>query len=167
MIFISGTQTYGKVDQVPGLFYVTTKFFHIQFIPLVPVGSYVYLDRGRKSESYAGFSIGLSGKSILFAWFRVALFLGVVAAVVAGAVAGMEYLEHRGSFKNFGVAVLALGMLVYLLYGSYRVSRAGAARARKIAAAAGLPPELIANYFGSGDGTQPLEDPHEPSLSES
>ena len=41
MIIVWGTKLYGKVDEVPGMFHVATRFFHLWYIPLVPLSSAV------------------------------------------------------------------------------------------------------------------------------
>jgi hypothetical protein len=39
MIIVWGSRLYGKVDAVPGLFHVATRFGHIWYLPLIPMGS--------------------------------------------------------------------------------------------------------------------------------
>mmetsp|Transcript_28337 Transcript_28337/g.47022 ORF Transcript_28337/g.47022 Transcript_28337/m.47022 type:complete len:258 (+) Transcript_28337:161-934(+) len=43
MIYV-GTLSLGRTDQIPGLFLVKTTFFHIDFIPLVPIESHLVLE---------------------------------------------------------------------------------------------------------------------------
>jgi hypothetical protein len=77
MIIIHGTRLYGKVDQVPGLFFIATSFFYLQFIPLFPLGSFLVLEGTTKEGGgFSGRKLGWSGKSIFFAYFRLALFIG-------------------------------------------------------------------------------------------
>lgn len=76
MIFVWGTRLYGKVDEVPGLFHVATKFFHIWFLPLIPLGSHVVIEKSW--NKWRGVPITLSGKSTLIALARVWLFAGAL-----------------------------------------------------------------------------------------
>ncbi|QRN93605.1 hypothetical protein JRI60_31070 [Archangium violaceum] len=39
-VSVRGTWLFGKVDVVPELGHVATKFFHINLVPLVPIESY-------------------------------------------------------------------------------------------------------------------------------
>src|SRR5215207_6184396 len=99
-MIIFGTRLYGKVDHVPGLFYVATKFFHVQFVPLVPAGSFLIIDDG----SERGVAIGVSGKSILVAWLRAALVVGGIVAVVLGVMALSEGRESDKVSAMFALA---------------------------------------------------------------
>ena len=45
MVVVFGTRTAGQVDVVEGRFFVATEFFHIMWFPLVPVSSWVVVDR--------------------------------------------------------------------------------------------------------------------------
>src|SRR5438874_13693924 len=78
MYIVWGSKLMGKVDVVPGLFHVATKFGHIYYIPLIPTASFVVLSQD--GQGFRGVPIGLSIKSILLAWLRVAL---LIAAVIA------------------------------------------------------------------------------------
>ena len=69
MIVIHGSRLYGKVDRVPGLFHVATRFFHIYYIPLIPLGSTVVV--AETKEGWKGIKVGLSLKSILITWGRI------------------------------------------------------------------------------------------------
>src|SRR4051812_50211547 len=77
MIYIFGSRLYGKVDQVPGVFHVATKFGHLNFIPLIPMESYIVLST--QGKQFSGVRIPMSGKSVLVTWGRA---LSVVAAAV-------------------------------------------------------------------------------------
>ena len=41
MIGMFGQRFYGKVDQVPGLFYVATHFAYLNYVPLFPTATYL------------------------------------------------------------------------------------------------------------------------------
>jgi len=83
MVIVWGTTHAGKVDEVPGgLFHVVTRFGHVYYIPLIPTGSYIVLEK-TADGGFRGAPIPLSFKSILAGWIRG---LGIVAII--GAVIG-------------------------------------------------------------------------------
>src|SRR5450631_2860639 len=83
MIIYYGTRMYGSVDQV-GTASVRTRFFHISFLPIVPLGSYAVLDQGSgAANTFRGIPIGLHGRSVLAGYLRVWGFVGAIGAAVA------------------------------------------------------------------------------------
>ena len=76
MIFY-GTHKFGWVDQVDGLGCVATRFAHIMWIPLIPLGSAFMVDDDR------GYTMSMSMKSVLVAYFRAFLFWTAFGSVVA------------------------------------------------------------------------------------
>ena len=75
-----GTKLMGKVDEVPRLGHVATQFFHVNYIPLIPTGTYFVLHEA--GDEFQGVAIPLSAKSILMAWLRAGLFVGFILAIV-------------------------------------------------------------------------------------
>ncbi|MGE3805363.1 MAG: hypothetical protein AB7K24_11880 [Gemmataceae bacterium] len=140
-----GTNHYGKVDQVPGLFHVKTKFFHVHFIPLIPLGSYLLFDSN--PENAEGIPIGWSWKSVLFAWLRATLLLtGAFLSLIAltGLVLLLEEPEHWQVVSVLCVVSLALFVLLYF---SFSWTRARPLRALCLARLAEIEPEELAEYF--------------------
>ncbi len=146
MIFIHGIGLYGKVDHIPCLFYVATRFFYIQFIPLIPVGSYIVWDNGRGNS---GISLGLSAKSVFFAWARLALLIGGSIAAIIAFLTGAEALAGQGHWLIPALEVLLSALLFYAFYASYRFARPGPARALALAQRAGIPMEVLAEYYAA------------------
>jgi hypothetical protein len=72
MIFIFGVRLFGKVDVVPGRFHVATEFYHIQFVPIVPMQTYLVLEED--GDGWQGVKIPLCRKSVTAAWLRTGLF---------------------------------------------------------------------------------------------
>ena len=62
---VFGTRHFGKVSIVPNLFYVATKFFHINFVPLIPLGSSVIIANSERHESGNKKLFSSQNKSIL------------------------------------------------------------------------------------------------------
>jgi hypothetical protein len=142
MLVLVGTQRYGKVDQVPGLLHVATDFFHLDYLPLIPTGSYILLD-GTEN----GVRIGLNGKSILFTYLRFALFVGGAVALI---VAVIHLLSRRAEQIEWSHALGTVALsasLFYLFWASYRFTRARPLRALELAKQVGIPPEVLAQYF--------------------
>jgi hypothetical protein len=141
MFIMFGTQFYGKVDHVPGLFYVSTRFAHLNYVPLAPTGSYLILDGSESGDNYRGVSIGLSAKSVVMGYLRAAMFLGGLV------LAGFSIAEI-GHNPTVGFALIAGAVLLIPLFIlSYRLTRPGPERALGLAQQAGIPPEVVAKHF--------------------
>ncbi|HMC64744.1 MAG TPA: hypothetical protein VKI65_07380, partial [Gemmataceae bacterium] len=124
-MIIFGEQRYGKVDQVPGLFYVATRFIHVQFVPLLPLGSYVILDGKFRDGGQSEIKIGLSVKSILFAWFRAALWAIAVVIAIWAVISGMDATKGRKPWLNCFVYGAVASATFGAIWASYRLTRAG------------------------------------------
>jgi len=148
MIYIFGTKTYGKVDHLPGLFYVSTSFLHVNFVPLFPTGSYLIIDDGKER----GMKIGISGKSIFFAWMRAITLAGGIVLTCLGV---FKLAKHHLPAALIMIAVGMLGVLFFFL--SYKLARPGPKRALRIAGQAGIAPEILARYFVETNMLQPDE----------
>jgi hypothetical protein len=143
-MIIFGTRLYGKVDQVPGLFHLATEFFHIQFIPLGPTRTFLVME----GPGGGGVRMGLSGKSILFAYLRAFL---VVVCIVAG------YWAYQDKHDRT-TALCVAGASALLFFGTYFLSRPNALRAYRLAMKAGLPMEMLAEHYAKTLSPDQLED---------
>lgn len=144
--------TCGKVDQVPGLFYVATEFFDISFVPLIPLRSFVIpYGKSRHGDSGGRVPIELSVKSIIFAWVRlgIAVFGLFGAAIAAGALErAIRPLAGRQRYwLIFAAFTVHAVLMLILFFASYRFSRARPRRAIELAQRIGIPPEHIPGYF--------------------
>ena len=83
MLFVFGTRLAGKVDQVDGIGHVATRFAHVQFLPLLPLSSYLVLSQ----HDNARIEIPFSYKSVVVAWFRTVLLVAMAAAGIFALVA--------------------------------------------------------------------------------
>jgi len=72
-MIVFGTRLFGWVDGIEGEGMVATRFFHVMFVPLVPMGSVFMVDDDR------GVQLPLSVKSVIVAWVRSGLFWSAVA----------------------------------------------------------------------------------------
>jgi hypothetical protein len=84
MVIIWGTTHAGKVDEAPGgMFHVVTRFGHLYYIPLIPTGSFVVLEK-TADGGFRGAEIPFSFKSLLAGWLR-----GFSIVVMIGAAIGL------------------------------------------------------------------------------
>ena len=147
MLVIHGTSLYGKVDQVKGLFHVATLFFHINWVPVIPRKSYLIFEGKAAKRAPQGVPIGISGKSILFAWGRFLLLIGGCLALPLGCM--LAALEARGPESATLALVAATLPIVSIacLILSYRFCHARPERALELARLAGIEPAQLAEFF--------------------
>lgn len=134
-----GTKLMGKVDEVPRLGHVATQFFHVNYIPLVPTGSYFVL--GEAGDEFQGVPIPLSVKSILVAWLRAALFVAFIVSIVFTiiAVADKKTPTAIGIGVGGGLVIAAFCATYYIPL----VSRAGYLRALELSQRIGVSDEIL------------------------
>ncbi len=155
MLYIFGTHAFGKVDQVPGLFYVVTTFFHINYVPLIPTGSYLTLDDG----SNRGASIGLSLKSVVVAWVRAFLIVAGGLLIIFGLIAVGEVKKPEQ--MPFTLIVPGAGaVMVVMFFVSYRLTHASRDRAVYLAECAKLDPAFVHDFFDNRERGFTAEDVH-------
>src|SRR5687767_14985222 len=126
MIIIWGQTLAGKVDRVPGLFYVTTQFFHLYYVPLIPLQSYLVIEGTENGDDFKGVGVPMSFKSVLFGWLRGALIVGILVCAVVAVIAGFEYAaKPQGNDLNTVFICLAqIAGFALLLWVTYKFSRA-------------------------------------------
>ncbi|HEY3450655.1 MAG TPA: hypothetical protein VGK67_30140 [Myxococcales bacterium] len=144
-MIIFGTRLFGEVDSVPGFFSVRTRFFHVNFLPLVPVASFLMFGPEQ------GVELGsVQWRSVLACWARTALIVGGGIALIAGMV-----MLGEKSDRSSGIGLLAAGALCgAALWASYRYLRASKARALELCELAGLSAEdkaRLERHFGRLD----------------
>src|SRR5262249_10119139 len=142
MFAIFGTRNFGKVDHVPGLFYLSTEFFHVNFVPLVPTGTHLVIDGSESGDGFRGVKIGMSGKSIFFTYLRAACVVGSILAFIFG------FIDVANGQTSTGVALIAAGIVAtVLMILSYKLARPSPERALRLAQEAGIAPEVVAQFF--------------------
>jgi hypothetical protein len=139
MFIVWGTTHAGKVDEVPGLFHVVTQFGHLYYVPLIPTGSYIVLEKNADG-GFRGVSIPISFKSWLVAWLRAGCGVALVVAAVVGFIAMAESGNRGGSstwaFPAF-IAVAA-GAMLFMSYKLKYFRQASYERAVDLAGHVGL-----------------------------
>jgi hypothetical protein len=126
-----GLLVFGMVDRVPRVCYVATVFFHINLVPLFPLGSYLILEPTRRYQFY-GQRISLSWKSVLMGWARTGLLGSTGVASIVTAVYSDQLVNNRNnrpSETDFIIAAVALLVggtfcLLSILWNRASLSRA-------------------------------------------
>jgi hypothetical protein len=136
MYIVWGSRLMGKVDVVPGLFHVATKFGHLYYIPLIPTGSFVVMSQ--TGDDFRGVPIGLSAKSILVAWLRAGLFVAAMIASCSILVVATD--KHHPSLAG-PIAIAVVMWLVFALSWHKFLTRASFTRACRIAEQIGMTAE--------------------------
>ncbi len=168
---VFGLRTFGDCSEVPDHFHVATKFFHVWFIPLIPVGSFLVLEE-EDDDSFRGMSVGLDFRSTLMAWFRtfwVLLALGSLGMGITALINGPPVLVDAQTLADLLPAAVAGVAFKAVYYGAYAAAALGfvlgvgvyflthvfneasEARARALCEKTGYPIELIDLYFANRD----------------
>jgi hypothetical protein len=85
-MFMVGDYYYGKVDHVPGLFYVKTRFLHIWWFPFVPRESWLFMDEAPVWGGRRGVRIAFRWKSVWVAWIRACSLYGCFWLLLTGGI---------------------------------------------------------------------------------
>jgi hypothetical protein len=102
MIVIFGQRYAGAVDRRGGQC-AETQFFHVYYLPVIPLSSIWILD----PETRVGHEIKLHGRSVLAAYTRSwSLVLGLVAAIIATGISSIALGIVAIALFGFGVAAL-------------------------------------------------------------
>jgi len=142
-MIVFGVRLFGKTEIVPGVFFIATRFFHICFIPLLPMQSFVILADGEGAALPS-----LHWGSISMAWLRGLLFLG---AVVLGFMA-WDKLEQQASIAQVRpMLLLALGCAAGF-FGSYRLARATTQSLDALRSVDGIPTSALVRARERLDG---------------
>lgn len=117
MIVIWGQRMYGRVDRMGGS-HVATRFFHLYYVPLIPLSSWLVLEEKDEGQ-FLGLQVPLQLRSVAMAWMRVAsiLLLGVAAWNV------VERINSPFAGLADGVAWAAIGGLAvaFALFSFFRL----------------------------------------------
>jgi hypothetical protein len=138
MVVIWGTTHAGKVDEVPGgMFHVVTRFGHLYYIPLIPTGSFLVLEK-TADGGFRGTQIPFSFKSLLAGWLRA---FSIVALIGAGIGLIVTLADNKAMplawIAPFVIALLAATALV-LTYKLKYFTQASYERAKELAQHVGL-----------------------------
>lgn len=144
MFVVFGSRLCGRVDDVPDILYVKSKFLHLNYLPLLPTSSYVILEGSEKSGGFHGVQIPMSVKSVFAAWLRTAfLFSAAMGSIIA--VVGLSDRQKDAAFILTGLTVAAASVGLYWL--SRKLLRASMRRAVQLAEHLGLDEKAIHAAF--------------------
>jgi hypothetical protein len=151
MIIIWGQRMFGKTDHVGNLFYLRTQFFHLWFIPLIPLTTYIVLAGSEQGTGFKGMQTSMSFKSVLFGWLRAACVLAGVGCLIAGFVNLVSYLDKNDT-DDLAIAFLCAGVVagtVLLYWLTLHFSRASYQRAVELASELGISEEAVAHLYAA------------------
>jgi hypothetical protein len=112
MVIVWGSRLMGRVDRVPGMFHVATRFGHLWYLPLIPLQSFVIL--AEHGDQFRGVPIPMSGKSILFAWARAALFvMTIISALVVLISANDKHMSTAGPAVFAALSATAFALVTW------------------------------------------------------
>ena len=154
MIIIWGQRLCGKVDEVPGLFYVRTRFFHVYYIPLIPLQTFIILAGSETGSGFKGKPVSMSFKSVLFGWLRGGCVVGAIVGTIGAVINACELGGAEAEDAVVGLvasALLAAGC-VFGYWLSTRLGRASYERALQMGEELGIPLDMIEEHLGG----QPL-----------
>ena len=106
MAIVIGQRPFGKCDVVPELFYVVTWCYHVNYLPLIPMGSRIVL--GQSGSTYHMAKAPFSIKSYFYAWARVILFITMIITSIVALIAATD----RNPLSDFNFPVLLLCAIV-------------------------------------------------------
>jgi hypothetical protein len=148
-VTVRGRGLYGKVDQVPGLFYVATLFTYENLFPMVPIRSYLIFE----GDSDRGIRLPLQRMSVLVAYLRgIGFGIAPVSLLPAGFFFFAWYLRLH-EYTLAAVLWLGLSILpIVFAVASYWMTSASRARAVALAVQAGLDPTFVHEHFDRLEG---------------
>lgn len=147
-----GKRFFGRVDRVPGLFYVATAFIHLFWFPLIPLGTSIVLENSERagpggSTTYRVHKTGFSFKSFLIAYFRAVLIFPIVFAIVIPAAAYFGLLAEKfapvpdPAYWGTVLGIVFGGSL--LVWLSHKITAPSKKRALELGKIAGYPDEAV------------------------
>jgi hypothetical protein len=163
---VFGTRHFGKVSIVPNLFYVATKFFHINFVPLIPLGSSVIIANSERHESgnktiFLAKQIDFSWKSFFMAYLRLILWVTLLVSMFMFAIKLLHLLQAQGIVEGrpnrpMGIEQLTSEVAAYaatavasafFLYLSFRAAIASEERAMELGRLLGFPEATVREHL--------------------
>lgn len=138
MVIIWGSQLYGKTDEIQGIGHVATRFGHLYYIPLIPMGSMFIT--GQEGEHYLGAPISLSARSVLLAWARAVSILATIGSLIFLVTATPDMGPVGG--KLVPAVLLAFSIMMIVLFRMGWAMKASYERAKELSNTVGFDPRL-------------------------
>ena len=155
MYFLFGSCYLGKTSVVPGLFHVATRFGHINYFPLLPMGSALIIENSehRMENGLKGIlavEMPFNWSSLFAAYWRAVLWICLFVSFVFfcvnftkalnGVPITFQELSDQTLVTANAIVLLISGLLLYM---SYRNSVASTERALELARIAGFDEQLV------------------------
>lgn len=158
MLVLYGTKFYGRTDEVPGRFYVATKFQHLYALPLVPLGSYLVLIGPEEDRLLP---LGFSFKSLALAWIRAIAILAFIPCFMM-ALMQLRHISSDGIGREFWLYGPIAAALAAIFYYATSGARRWATKERAIAVAemAGMGDDAVRQLEGDKPATASASTPH-------
>lgn len=176
MFMLGGQNFYGKIDRVPGLFYVATQFIHLFYIPLIPMGAHLVLEDTddmalRKAapwrygtaksidflvggNSFRSARMGFNLRSLAYAWINI--YLVIVMLMNAHTLWEIwrypSLYEYASSWPALGKIVACLVALWVIRWSSFASER----RALELGRGLGFDDATILSHMRRGSGRDPV-----------
>lgn len=126
MIIVWGTKLYGRVDQVEKEMHIATQFFHVQFIPLIPLRSFIVSNYTDSQGEFERIPIAMSLKSVFAAYLRTGLIIGSLYFLF-NAISNLHSNQSLATLQLMSGSFLALSIWI-----SYQLMRANEKRAKEL-----------------------------------
>ncbi|HVJ80142.1 MAG TPA: hypothetical protein VNC50_03640, partial [Planctomycetia bacterium] len=156
-----GEGFYGKTDVVKGAFHFATRFFHLSYIPLIPMGGAVVLDKSLTEGEKTYLPVRFGFKSLALAYARAALMTGAIVFAIVAAInltgdnGGVKRGKIRAARKASPETAMVAGAIAagcLALWGASHLGmRASRSRALELAEQAGLSEEIVNHAYPEGD----------------
>ena len=149
MLWIFGKRYGGKVDSVPGLFFVKSYFLHVYWLPFMPQASYLMWDDPQ--NRFRGVRIPICWRSVFKAWLLIyPLFLFLLGSAIVTFVninpPSPQNVPMR-RLVGIPILVIVLGLPVWLWF---RLGKLTTARALELGRLLSIP-EFIVEQHMNGD----------------
>ncbi len=140
--FVHGKRLCGIVDQVSNLLYVATLFWHVFWVPVLPLSSWIVVIDKHGFRIPASVQIGLRARSILMAWSRLLFILvGIVSGLLG--LGGVISILAGGEPPALPALLLTVCFAAFMCIRALRVAqRASHRSAQDLALRAGFPEEF-------------------------
>lgn len=147
MYLIFGTSNYGKTDELPGLCYVATEFFHVYYVPVIPLRSLLIVE-GTDEKQFK--KIDMSGKSVMLTYLRGMAGVGaLICTVIFVATCFHLFNWHKDKAladnKWYFLAAGIVGFVVLVL--SYLWMKPHPVRALELANILGIPMDKVVDLY--------------------
>ena len=124
-MIVFGKRNFGTTHEVPGVFHVTTNFFHIDFVPLCPIASYLIIDRAISSRrGNLGFAIPLNKKSMLLAYGLGAAWASFLISMICLIFFLNTYFPNKQAVLLSSLCLVGSLLLALFLYFSKMTRKA-------------------------------------------